>query len=38
MSSSDGDGDGAGDVNPVGNSPSSGEILLGAHAVSVSGI
>ena len=36
MSSSGGDG--AGDENPVGSSPSSRETLLGARAVSVSGI
>ena len=38
LSSSGGDGDGAGDENPVGNSPCSKETLLGAHVVSVSGI
>ena len=38
MSSSGGDGDGAGDENPVGSLPSSRETLLGVHAVSVSGI
>ena len=38
LSSSGGDGDGAGDENPVGNLPCSRETLLGAHAVSVSGI
>ena len=38
MSSSGGDGDGAGDENPVGSLPSSRETLLGARAVSVSGI
>ena len=38
MSSSGGDGDGAGDENPVGSSPSSRETLLGACVVSVSGI
>ena len=37
-SSSGGGGDGAGDENPVGSSPSSKETLLGACAVSVSGV
>ena len=36
--SSGGDGDGAGDENPVGSSPCSRETLLGARAVSVSGV
>ena len=38
QSSSGGDGDGAGDENLVGSSPCSRETLLGARAVSVSGV
>ena len=38
QSSSFGDGDSAGDENPVGSSPCSRETLLGVHAVSVSGV
>ena len=37
-SSSSEDGDGVGDENPVGSSPSSSETLLGAPVVSVSGV